>query len=108
MGALLVTKTFREPPAIHAATTNRWEYKVLIYQCYADKITGSTLVERAYEDGNQINIGAGGMSGKMAELGAQGWELVTVTTSSEEVDGSGFFTAPGADNTRRYYLKRQK
>lgn len=66
-----------------------WEYKNIVF--IYDSFDRQTM----YEDGRQIQ---GVPLKKMPELGAEGWELVSVTSTS----------SAGSMSTNVYWLKRPK
>lgn len=76
------------------AARQAWEYKNVVFTI--DSFDRQTM----YEDGKQVSAAATPLS-KMPDLGAEGWELISVTSTSKPV-GSGSMS------TSVYWLKRPK
>lgn len=77
-----------------SAARQAWEYRNVVFTI--DAFDRQTM----YEDGKQVSAAATPLS-KMPDLGAEGWELVSVTSTSKPV-GSGSMS------TNVYWLKRPK
>lgn len=81
-----------------------WEYKTFVYE-----IDGQRTV--LYEDGKQV---AGGVTpvSRAPEIGAQGWELVAITSMPtsflESVGGTGSKSIFATKLTYVYWFKRPK
>lgn len=82
----------RQPVAVLAADASAqkqvWEYKV-IERSFRWKDSYVAGVDKWYEDGRALPAAGedawGALRAKLAELGAQGWELVSVTPYSDNM-----------------------
>lgn len=78
-----------------APARQAWEYKTLFFSGSAGDWTAWS------EDGNTLPPPVNGMA-KRAELGAQGWELVAVSTTVTSVNGDAY------TNTMQQFYKRPR
>lgn len=104
---LMVARSGERPQTVHAATPLAWQYKFLSL-VHSNNRLDESLVETVYEDGNKLDIGAQGVHQRVYQLGAQGWELVTVEPASLWASSAGFYSGAGATTVEAWVFKKPK
>lgn len=87
-----------------AAARQAWEYKTFVFEIDGQRTT-------LYEDSRQLPAGATPVN-RAPELGAQGWELVAITSMPtsflESVSGTGSKSIFATKITYVYWFKRPR